>query len=81
MSISIADLWDRGFWSFMIVVGVGLLWIRFVEPYGLACVGPGLIVALAAGGFFFYTGVRGRLRPAKPAGTGPGADAAEQPHA
>lgn len=72
--MSIADLWDRSFWSIMVIIGVGLLWIRFVEPYGLACVGPGLIVALLAGGFFFYVGVRGKLRPLRTPETEAGAD-------
>lgn len=65
--MSLADLWDRTFWSIMVVVGVGLLWIRFVEPYGLSCVGPGLIVALAAGAYFFVSGVRGLRRAARAA--------------
>lgn len=62
--MSFADLWDRTFWSIMVVIGVGLLWMIFVEPYGLSCVGPGLLVALLAGGFFFYLGTRGKWRSA-----------------
>ncbi len=77
--MSIADLWDRAFWGFMTFIGVGLLWIRFVEPYGLACVGPGLIVALLAGAAYIYLGVRG-LRRAHARSAAP-ADAGEQPHA
>ena len=59
--MSFADIWDRMFWSVMVVIFVGLVWIKFVEPLGLACFGPGLIVALLAGGIFFYMGVRGKL--------------------
>ena len=59
--MSFADVWDRMFWSVMVVIFVGLVWIKFVEPLGLACFGPGLIVALLAGGIFFYLGVRGKL--------------------
>jgi hypothetical protein len=75
--MSFADLWDRTFWSIMVVIGIGLLWIIFVEPYGLSCAGPGLIVALLAGGFFFYLGVRGKMRPARAAENADGQDAAE----
>jgi hypothetical protein len=46
----------------------------FIEPYGLACAGPGLIVALLAGGVFFYLGVRGKLRSPAAAGNADGAD-------
>lgn len=60
--MSFADIWDRMYWSFMIVIFVGLVWIKFVEPLGLACFGPGLIVALLVGGAYFYLGVHGKLR-------------------
>jgi hypothetical protein len=60
--VSFADIWDRMYWSFMLIIFVGLVWIKFVEPLGLACVGPGLVVALFAGGIFFYLGVRGKRR-------------------
>lgn len=60
--MAFADIWDRMYWSFMIVIFVGLVWIKFVEPLGLACFGPGLIVALLVGGIYFYAGVRSKLR-------------------
>jgi hypothetical protein len=64
--MSFWDVWDRTFWAFMIVIGVGLLWITFIEPYGLACVGPGLVVALIAGGIFLFVGIRKMKRAATP---------------
>lgn len=53
--MSVADIWDRFFWSAMIVIFVGLVWLKFVDPV-LSCVGPGLVVAVIAGGVYFYTG-------------------------
>ena len=86
--MSIADLWDRVFWSIMVIIGVGLFWLRFVEPYGLACVGPGLVVALAAGAFYLVIGLRAMRRRAQVGalpGTHPSAgglpEAGEQGHA
>ncbi|MGD2143368.1 MAG: hypothetical protein PVF54_02705 [Anaerolineae bacterium] len=55
--MSIADIWDRFFWSVIIVIFVGLVWLKFLDPVA-ACVGPGLIVALIVGGIYFYAGWR-----------------------
>jgi len=27
-----ADIWDQMFKSFMVFVGVGIIWLRFIEP-------------------------------------------------
>lgn len=59
--MSLSDAWDRMFWSIMIVIFVGLLWMRFLQPYA-ACEGPGFIVALAVGIAFFYQGYRKATR-------------------
>lgn len=55
--MSISEAWDRFFWSIMLVIFVGLLWMKFLQPYA-ACEGPGAIVALLAGGIYFYLGYR-----------------------
>jgi hypothetical protein len=49
----IADIWDRIFWSAMLALLVGLVWLKFLDPI-VPCVGPGLIVAVIAGGIYFY---------------------------
>jgi len=59
--MSLADLWDRFFWSVMVTIFVGLVWLKFLEPYA-ACLGPGLVVALIAGGIYFYIGWRNATR-------------------
>lgn len=59
--MSLADLWDRFFWSVMVAIFVGLVWLKFLEPYA-ACLGPGLVVALIAGGIYFYIGCRNATR-------------------
>jgi hypothetical protein len=60
--MSLADLWDRFFWSIMVTIFAGLLWLKFLEPYA-PCIGPGLVVALIFGGIYFYLGFR-RMRQA-----------------
>jgi len=30
--MSLSDIWDQFFKSFMIFVGVGIIWLRFIEP-------------------------------------------------
>jgi hypothetical protein len=55
--MSLADIWDRLFWSVMIVIFVGLVWLKFLDPV-VACVGPGLVVAAIVGGIYFYLGWR-----------------------
>lgn len=55
--MSLSEAWDRMFWAIMIVIFVGLLWMRFLQPYA-ACEGPGFLVALAVGAAFFYRGYR-----------------------
>jgi hypothetical protein len=51
--MSITDLWDRIFWSLIVAIFVGLVWLKYVDPV-LPCVGPGLVVAAIAGGIYFY---------------------------
>lgn len=53
----LADAWDRFFWSVILAIFVGLVWLKFLDPV-LACVGPGLVVAAIVGGIYFYLGWR-----------------------
>jgi hypothetical protein len=53
----LADVWDRFFWSVIITIFVGLVWLKFLDPV-LPCVGPGLMVAALVGGAYFYLGWR-----------------------
>ena len=59
--MSFAELWDRAFWGIVIAIFIGLVWLRFLDPV-VPCVGPGLVVSLAAGGAYIYWGVRKHAR-------------------
>lgn len=54
--MTFSEAWDRMFWSIMIVIFVGLVWIGLLEQAIGPCDGPGLIVAGAVGIAFFYRG-------------------------
>jgi len=62
--MSLADIWDRFFWSVMIALFVGLVWLKFLDPK-VPCVGPGLVVAAIVGGIYFYLGWRRATRAAQ----------------
>lgn len=55
--MSITELWDRSFWGFAIAIFVGLVWLKYVDPF-VPCVWPGVIVAAAVGAIYVYVGVR-----------------------
>lgn len=56
--MTLSEAWDRMFWSLMLIIFVGLVWLKFLEPVA-PCEGPGLIVSIAVGIAFFYRGWRG----------------------
>jgi hypothetical protein len=56
--MTLSEAWDRLFWSALITVGIGLIWMRFLESVIGPCEGPGLLAALAVGITFFVTGWR-----------------------
>ncbi|MCC7208279.1 MAG: hypothetical protein IT323_13310 [Anaerolineae bacterium] len=60
--MTLSEAWDRMFWSAIITVFIGVVWIRFLESAIGPCDGPGLIVALAAGITFFGVGWRNAAR-------------------
>lgn len=56
--MTLSEAWDRMFWSAIIIVFIGVVWIRFLEDAIGPCDGPGLVVALTAGIAFFGAGWR-----------------------
>jgi hypothetical protein len=62
--MSLADIWDRFFWSFIVAIFVGLVWLKYLDPV-VPCVGPGLVVAAIVGGIYFYLGWRRATREAQ----------------
>lgn len=69
--MNISEAWDRMFWSIMLVIFVGLLWMKFLQPYA-ACEGPGFIVAVIVGGIYYYLGHRRAQVGAASAESAPG---------
>ena len=55
--MSIAAIWDRFWWSMLITIGSGLLWLKFIDPY-IPCFSIGLIFCTAAGLVYFVRGIR-----------------------
>ncbi len=53
--MTLSEAWDRMFWSLMIIIFVGLLWMKFLQETA-ACESAGLIVAVVIGIVFFSTG-------------------------
>ncbi len=53
--MSLSEAWDRMFWSLMIIILVGLLWMKFLQETA-ACESAGLIVAISIGIAFFSSG-------------------------
>lgn len=53
--MTLSEAWDRMFWSLMIIIFVGLLWMKFLQETA-ACESAGLVVAVTIGIVFFSTG-------------------------
>lgn len=66
--MSLADIWGRLFESFIVTIFVGLVWLKFLDSK-VACVGPGLVVAVIAGALYFYWGWRKATRAAEAGGS------------
>lgn len=63
--MNLSQAWDRMFWSIMLTIFVGLIWMRFLQEIAV-CEGPGLIVAVTIGVVFFATGFRRKPQAAAP---------------
>jgi len=59
--ISIAEIWDRFWWSLMITIFIGLVWLKFLDPI-IACWGVGLLVAAGVGLIYFVIGLRNMVQ-------------------
>lgn len=55
--MSLAAIWDRFWWSLILTITLGLLWLKFLDPY-VSCVSVGLIVCIGAGMVYFTMGIR-----------------------
>lgn len=59
--LSISEIWDRFWWSSMITIFIGLVWLKFLDPY-ISCSGIGLMFSVVVGLVYFITGIRRMLR-------------------
>lgn len=55
--MSLPAIWDRFWWSLLITIGTGLVWLKFIDPF-VPCVSVGLIVCIGAGLTYFTIGIR-----------------------
>lgn len=55
--MSFADIWDRFFWSAMLAIFVGLVWLKFIDPHIPFAWTGFLMVQVIAWGYFFL-GIR-----------------------
>lgn len=53
--MTFSEAWDRMFWSAMLVIFVGLLWLKYLDDEA-SCEGTGIIFAIAVGIAFFSSG-------------------------
>lgn len=61
--LSVAEIWDRLWWSMMITILVGLAWLKFVDPILTGgWIYVGMMLALAVGAAYFIKGIVSLVR-------------------
>jgi len=58
--MSIAAIWDRLWWSAMLTIFIGLIWLKFVDPL-FPYIAAGFVVSGAVGTAYFVVGIRRML--------------------
>ncbi len=59
--MSLAAIWDRFWWSLMLTILVGLLWLKFIDPI-IPCMSVGLLLCSLVGGIYLAIGLRKMIR-------------------
>ena len=59
--MSLAAIWDRFWWSLMLTIFAGALWLKFVDPLG-PNVRIGIAVASVIGAAYFAIGLSRMIR-------------------
>lgn len=54
--MSVAEIWDRLWWSMVIAVLIGLAWLKFIDPL-FPYIIAGVALALGSGGTYFVVGI------------------------
>ncbi len=62
--MSLTAIWERFWWSLLLTIGLGLIWMKFIDPI-INCVSTGLIVCIGAGLIHFSLGIRKLVRQHK----------------
>jgi hypothetical protein len=58
--MSFADIWERGFWTVLIMIFVTLVWLKLIDPH-IEYMWSGFLTCLVVGGLYFWVWViRGR---------------------
>ena len=58
--MSLAAVWDRFWWSLMLTILVGLVWLKFIDPV-IPCMSVGLLLCSLVGGTYLAIGLRHRI--------------------
>ncbi len=62
--MSVSAIWDRFWWSLMLALLVGLLWLKFIDPV-FPYIIFGFLLSGVIGGSYFVTGIRKMRRKLK----------------
>lgn len=54
--MSVAEIWDRLWWSMVITILIGLAWLKFIDPL-FPYIIVGVTLALGLGGTYFVVGI------------------------
>jgi len=64
--LSVAEIWDRLWWSMMISILVGMGWLKFIDPLLFGeHIYIGIALSLTAGGIYFTYGICRMVREKK----------------
>lgn len=59
--MSLAAIWDRFWWSLMLTIFIGLVWLKFIDPL-LPHIIIGIVVSIIIGAIYFITGMRKMMK-------------------
>jgi membrane protein YdbS with pleckstrin-like domain len=62
--MSLSAIWDRFWWSLMLTILVGLVWLKWLDPV-IPCVSIGILFAVVIGVTYFTIGIRAMLKRKK----------------
>jgi len=64
--LSVAEIWDRFWWSLMISILIGLGWLKFIDPLLMnRHIYVGIALSLSIGGAYFIYGIWKMVRERK----------------